>query len=154
AMKIPAQVVTLSACQTNVGPLLQGEGIASLAKGFSYAGAKSIITSMWDVDDISTKEIMTSFYQNLIDREDKAMALQQAKMDYLQNAEGIFAHPYFWSAFIAIGDTSSLSFYDSHWLIYLLLLLTLGGLIFFIYHKKNDSIRSTLPLGRGQLENR
>ncbi|MCB0687919.1 MAG: CHAT domain-containing protein, partial [Saprospiraceae bacterium] len=50
AMKIPAQVVTLSACQTNVGPLLQGEGIASLAKGFSYAGAKSIITSMWDVD--------------------------------------------------------------------------------------------------------
>ncbi|MCB0667815.1 MAG: CHAT domain-containing protein [Saprospiraceae bacterium] len=135
-IKIPANIVTLSACETNVGPLLQGEGLASLAKGFSYAGAKSIITSMWDVDDRSTRKIMTGFYGHLVQGKNKDAALQAAKSDYLKTAGGAFAHPYFWAGFIAIGDMSPLEITkSSHGLLYAGLLLSLMILSLIIYYK-------------------
>jgi CHAT domain-containing protein len=108
---LPAYLVTLSACQTNVGPLLQGEGIASLAKGFSYAGTKSIITSLWDVDDHAALDLMTMFYQGIAQEQSKNLALQQAKQSYIHGVETQRAHPVYWATFIPIGDMSPI--YDN-----------------------------------------
>ena len=107
-LELNADMVVLSACETGIGELQQGEGIISLARGFSYAGAKSIITSLWTVDDEEAPILMNSFYQYLDDGLSKDAALRQAKLDYIQNSPK--PHPYFWASFIPIGDMQPISF--------------------------------------------
>ena len=115
-LDLPVQLITLSACETSLGPLQQGEGIASVAQGFSYAGAKSIITSLWDVDDGAAERIMIAFYQNLEEGMPKDQALQFAKLDYLRTAEDHLSHPFYWASFIPIGDMRQIDVpTDSTW---------------------------------------
>jgi CHAT domain-containing protein len=103
-LSLNADLVVLSACETGIGELKRGEGIVSLARAFTYAGAKSIITTLWNVNDKSTMQIMENFYRNLKKGLTKDKALWQAKQDYLAKAKGEAAHPFFWFAFIPIGD--------------------------------------------------
>lgn len=107
-MHLTASLVVLSACETGIGELYESEGIASLARGFSYAGAKSLITSLWSVNDYATAEIMRKLYENLKMGVPKDMALRQAKYDFVQKANSRTAHPFLWSAFIQIGDEAPL----------------------------------------------
>jgi len=108
-MKLNANLVVLSACETGYGKFEQGEGIISLARSFMYAGVPSLVVSLWQVNDASTAAIMTSFYQNLADGMDKSVALQQAKFTYIKSASGIMAHPAFWSPFIQLGNSSPIN---------------------------------------------
>lgn len=104
-----ADMVVLSACETGIGKLQQGEGIVSLARAFAYAGAKSIFTTLWQVNDESTKELMIPFYGHLKKASvTKDAALRMAKLDYLNDKEkdNHFLHPFFWSGMIGIGDMS------------------------------------------------
>lgn len=101
-LQLNADMVVLSACETGIGELQRGEGIISLARGFSYAGAKSIITSLWSVNDKQTPELMKHFYTNLKAGQSKDAALRQAKLTYLESSTN--PEPYFWAAFIPIGD--------------------------------------------------
>ena len=106
-LQLNADMVVLSACETGIGELQRGEGIISLARGFTYAGAKSIFTTLWSVSDERTKDLNLLFYQHLKDGKRKDAALRQAKLDYIQQLESkeqIYAHPYFWSGMIGIGD--------------------------------------------------
>ncbi|AEE52448.1 CHAT domain-containing protein [Haliscomenobacter hydrossis] len=105
-LSLNADLVVLSACETGIGKLQAGEGIVSLARAFAYAGAKSMITTLWKVKDERSKEIMASFYQYLNEGKDKDEALRQAKLDFLQkNADDTaLLHPFFWAGFIGIGD--------------------------------------------------
>ncbi|BDS12195.1 CHAT domain-containing protein [Aureispira anguillae] len=107
-MHLTASLVVLSACETGVGELHESEGIASLARGFSYAGAKSLITSLWSVNDHATAVIMRSLYENLKMGMPKDEALRDAKLNFIQNARKQSAHPFLWSAFIQIGDEAPL----------------------------------------------
>ncbi|WMX17329.1 CHAT domain-containing protein [Aureispira sp. CCB-E] len=107
-MHLTASLVVLSACETGIGELYESEGIASLARGFSYAGAKSLITSLWSVNDHATAEIMRRLYANLKMGMPKDKALQQAKHDFIKDATNQTAHPFLWSAFIQIGDEAPL----------------------------------------------
>lgn len=109
-LQLNADMVVLSACETGIGELQKGEGIISLARGFTYAGAKSIITSLWSVEDKCTKEIMIAFYKYLDQGHTKDAALRQAKLDYLNNDQTthVDAHPFYWSPFIGIGDMNKL----------------------------------------------
>ncbi len=109
-LQLNAEMVVLSACETGIGELQKGEGIISLARGFTYAGTKSIITSLWRVNDASTKELMVGFYKHLKAGETKDKALQLAKLDYLKTATHGKAHPYYWSGFIGIGDMRGIVF--------------------------------------------
>lgn len=123
-LELQADMVVLSACETGIGELQEGEGIISLARGFSYAGAKSIITSLWSVNDQSTYDLMESFYEYIKAGESKDAAIRQAKLDYLSSSDNYNAHPFNWGAFICIGDTSPIHFgqpLNYFWLI-------LGGL--------------------------
>ncbi len=109
-LQLNADMVVLSACETGIGELQKGEGIISLARGFTYAGAKSIITSLWSVEDKCTKDIMISFYKYLDQGLTKDAALRQAKLDYINDEQTthVDAHPFYWSPFIGIGDMSKL----------------------------------------------
>ena len=120
-------LVVLSACETGIGELRRGEGVISLSRGFSYAGAKSIVTSLWQVKELPTKELLTSFYNKLIAQElSKGEALRQAKLEMI-NSEG--PEPYYWAGFIPIGDMSPIASPKkdrSIWLWLILGLLTIG----------------------------
>jgi len=104
-MKLNAEMAVLSACNTGFGKHVKGEGLMTLARGFMYSGVPSLVISLWKVEDRSTASIMESFYQYLKEGMPKDEALRQAKLDYITSAGNLAASPYFWSSFIAIGDT-------------------------------------------------
>ncbi|WP_299258384.1 CHAT domain-containing protein [uncultured Aquimarina sp.] len=121
---INADLVTLSACQTGLGKLQKGEGMLSLARGFSYAGAKSLVTTLWKINDQTTSELMQEFYKNLDASFSKDKALREAKLTYLKTAEDeLLTHPYYWSGFMISGDTTALQTSASYfwWLLLLII---------------------------------
>lgn len=105
--ELNADLVVLSACETGTGELQRGEGIISLARAFAYAGAKSILTTLWVVDDTSTKELTKVFYIQLRKGDPKDLALQKAKLQILKGKDNRRKHPFFWAAMIGVGDMSA-----------------------------------------------
>lgn len=104
-LDLNADMVVLSACNTGSGKYEAGEGIFSLARGFKFAGAKSIIMSLWAVDDHAVSRLMPKFYENLyIKKNNKADALRNAKLSYLSESDIAGSHPFFWAAFVSIGN--------------------------------------------------
>lgn len=103
-----AELVTLSACNTGYGQIQQGEGIASLARAFAFAGCPNLVMTLWQIKDRATPQIMERFYQNLTDEIGKDEALHLAKKDYLQTANPLFLHPYYWAGIIYVGDQAAL----------------------------------------------
>ncbi len=131
-LKISAQMVTLSACETSLGKNLSGEGILSFARGFAYAGAQSVVSTLWSVDDGTTSHIMASFYSYLSEGYEKDAALRQAKLDYIAEARGPGDNePYYWAGVIVTGDTRALvtPSYKKYYY-----LLGVGALIFFGFY--------------------
>jgi len=114
--KLSAELVTLSACRTALGRNIYGEGVVGLVYPFMEAGARSLLVSLWKVDDRATALLMGRFYERWLAvpqgeagrRSTKAEALREAKgwlRDYRdERGEQPYRHPYFWSAFIIIGD--------------------------------------------------
>jgi len=143
-MNINADLVVLSACETGYGKFERGNGIASLARAFMYAGAPAMIVSLWQVNDYTTSQIMKNLYSNLSNRLKKDVALQNAKLAYIKTAKDISAHPAFWSPFILMGDSKAidLKIKGSPYFTYAAigLLLALGGL--FLLKKKKLNIHS------------
>lgn len=127
-LKSPTQLVALPACHSGSGKLIAGEGISNLSRGFFYAGAASVISSLWEANDKSNSIIMNSFYEYLIKGEAKSTALRLAKLDYLSNSPEYLRHPSLWGGLILTGDSQAMLFKQRHsYLIYgfigLLLLL-------------------------------
>ena len=108
-LQLNSEMVVLSACETGIGELQRGEGIISLARGFSYAGAKSIVTSMWGINDKKTKELMESFYVYIKAGLTKDAALRLAKLDFIDKYSHD-AHPFYWAGFVPIGDMGAIDF--------------------------------------------
>lgn len=134
-----AKMVVLSACNTGYGQLNRGEGIRNLSRAFTYAGSPSLITSLWNAPDKSTKEILVSFYQNLQKELPKDQALQAAKLEYLNRVNPEFSQPQFWAHLIAIGDPQNIKFESSRptWQYVLLVLLALLLLLSFATRLKS-----------------
>ena len=102
-LDLDSDLVVLSACQTGRGQLLSGEGILGLSRAFLYAGARSVVVSLWNVSDISTAQLMKNFYQHLVDNAGNAAALRQAKLKMARGTAET-RHPYYWAPFIVIGE--------------------------------------------------
>lgn len=128
--QIQAEMVVLSACETALGEFQKGEGIISLARGFSYAGARSVITTLWSIDDKTTAELMQLFYQNLKSGMEKDAALQKAKLDLIAVGTHELAHPYYWAAFIPLGEMSALESDGMNWWLFMIPLLLITFLLF------------------------
>jgi CHAT domain-containing protein len=116
-----ADLVTLSACNTSLGEMAKGEGVLSLARGFFHSGSKSVVSSLWKVNDKATSEIMTSFYDYLKEGQTKSEAINNAKRAYLNNHSLSEQSPYYWSSFILIGDAGTVELASSNLYVYLLI---------------------------------
>jgi CHAT domain-containing protein/tetratricopeptide (TPR) repeat protein len=102
-LELNADVVVLSACETALGREIRGEGLLGLTQGFMYAGAKSLVVSLWKVSDRATAELMTRFYAHMFrDGQSPAEALRNAQVSIA--SERRWSHPYYWGAFVLIGD--------------------------------------------------
>ena len=109
-MSLHTEMVTLSACQTGIGKLRKGQGMLSLSKGFYYAGAKSLVNTLWKINDKSTVQLMHYFYDNLSKGDSKSAALRKAKLKYLATTDDeLLKHPYYWAAFVVSGDVRPVS---------------------------------------------
>src|SRR5260370_16313338 len=84
-LKLNAELVTVSACSTAVGKLVDGEGMIGLTRAFIYAGADSVVVSLWNVNDAATADLMRGFYENLKRGLPKDEALRQAKLKLLSS---------------------------------------------------------------------
>jgi len=100
------KLVVLSACETGLGDVKNGEGVFGLRRAFVVAGAESLLMSLWQVSDDATKDLMTSYYTLLSRGETRAEALRQTQIAMLRNPDT--AHPFFWAAFISSGETGNL----------------------------------------------
>ncbi|MEM7381758.1 MAG: CHAT domain-containing protein, partial [Bacteroidota bacterium] len=108
-LKLNADLVILSACETGTGELKHGEGVISLARAFASAGAKSMVTSLWIADDAATKNIMIDFHSNLKKGDSIDQALTKAKLNYMKSSRSTASsHPFFWAGFIPVGDMKAL----------------------------------------------
>jgi CHAT domain-containing protein len=102
-LRAPVDLVVLSACRTGLGKDVRGEGLIGLTRGFMYAGASSVVASLWKVDDEATAELMKRFYSNMLQREmTPAAALRAAQNSIRQEPQ--WSAPYYWAAFTLQGD--------------------------------------------------
>jgi len=128
-LNLNAAMVVLSACNSGTGDFKKGEGIMSLARGFVYAGVPSIVMTLWEVQDASGSLIMNNYYEQLSQGTTKDVALQQAKLSALKNANMAKSHPFFWSTYIISGDTSTMVMVNNkdndyyYWVIAIFILL-------------------------------
>ena len=101
-LRLSADLVVLSACETGLGKQVKGEGLIGLTHAFLYAGTPSVLVSLWSVQDRSTADLMVNLYQQMDRAQDKTEALRQAKLKLIKNSR--YAHPYYWAPFILIGE--------------------------------------------------
>ena len=133
-----ARLVILSACETGSGMLVNGEGIVSLSRAFSYAGCKSVITSLWKADDAATAFIIKQLHVYLQKGYAKDEALQKAKLDYLSSSEteNRFKAPSFWAHLVLIGDHAPVVKAGFSWSFYGSLAAFLLLVAAFVYYKR------------------
>ena len=99
-MRLPVDLLTLSGCATGLSVVAAGDEILGLSRGLLYAGAKTLLLTLWDVHDRSTAEVMRSFYDHFRDApENRALALQTAMLD----ARRSYPHPFHWAPFVLMG---------------------------------------------------
>jgi CHAT domain-containing protein/tetratricopeptide (TPR) repeat protein len=107
-LRMNADLVTLSACQTGLGQFIRGEGIEGLSRAFFYAGASSVLMSLWAVNDEATYQLMERFYGYLRESETPMNALRRAKLEMI--GSGVLSHPYYWAGFIVNGKSDTVIF--------------------------------------------
>jgi CHAT domain-containing protein len=102
-LKLPAELIVLSACQTALGKAIKGEGLVGLTRGFMYAGAARVVASLWNVNDAATAELMSHFYKYMLkEKQRPAEALRNAQLKMLQHRN--WKSPYYWAAFTIQGE--------------------------------------------------
>jgi CHAT domain-containing protein/predicted negative regulator of RcsB-dependent stress response len=102
-LRLNADLVVLSACQTGLGKEVRGEGLIGLVRGFMYAGAPRVMASMWEVDDAATAQLMKRFYRGVLQEKlTPAAALRAAQIEMLRKSH--WQSPYYWGAFVLQGE--------------------------------------------------
>jgi CHAT domain-containing protein/tetratricopeptide (TPR) repeat protein len=103
---IGTELVVLSACETGVGDVKNGEGVFGLRRAFQHAGAQAVVMSMWKVPDNETRELMDHFYGAWLSGQSKKAALREATLKTINSVRAKYgvAHPYFWGGFVLVGD--------------------------------------------------
>jgi CHAT domain-containing protein len=98
------QLVVLSACETGVGKVTNGEGVYGLRRALVIAGAESLLMSLWQVDDAATRDLMAGYYARLTSGKPRSSALRDIQLEIQRTPK--YAHPYYWASFLAAGDNT------------------------------------------------
>ena len=101
-LKLPVDLVVLSACNTGLGKEVKGEGLIGLTRGFMYAGARGVVASLWKVDDDATSELMKHFYVGMFQKGLAPAALRDAQLAL--RSQKRWQSPYYWAAFVIQGE--------------------------------------------------
>jgi CHAT domain-containing protein/tetratricopeptide (TPR) repeat protein len=101
------QLVVLSACETGVGKVTEGDGVHGLRRALVIAGAETLVMSLWQVDDKATRELMTGYYERLRQGEGRSEALRQVQLKMLRSEQ--HSHPYYWASFVPTGNWAPLA---------------------------------------------
>lgn len=138
---LSANLAILTACETGKPTFQAGEGAISLAHAFNYAGSESILTSLWNIDEVSSTQIVGYFYDYLAQGLPKDEALKKAKLEYLSTVEGRGAAPQYWAGLVLVGDTTPIHLQTSShslwwWIAGLLLVITIT--LYFTRKKKTS----------------
>jgi CHAT domain-containing protein/predicted negative regulator of RcsB-dependent stress response len=142
-LNLNADLAVLSACKTGLGKYNRGEGVMSLARGFMYAGVPTIIMTLWEIEDVSSAIIMNYFYKRLKEKVKVSDALRDAKITYLNNSDVVRSHPYFWAAYVQIGDNSPIiTRSTNNYIVYpiVLLFLIIAIIVGRVRYKQRKSI--------------
>jgi len=99
-LRLPGSLVTLSACETGYNAVEVGDELIGLMRAFFYAGASSLILSMWSVDAPTTMDLMAAFYKSVRRGESRADALRTAALTIRESR----SHPFYWAPFVLLGD--------------------------------------------------
>ena len=134
AMRNHLDLVVLSACETGLGEFMEGEGIQSLGRSFQESGTASCLLSLWNVNDRSTADLMTSFYKYLKKGKNKTEALRLSKLDFIKRASPGVSAPYYWSGFVVVGDTGALFEKSGLTWLHFLLIVTSMGIAYILFH--------------------
>ncbi|MEB3278291.1 MAG: CHAT domain-containing tetratricopeptide repeat protein [Lyngbya sp.] len=102
------KLVVLSACETGLGEVENGEGVYGLRRAFTLAGAESQLMSLWKVNDEGTKDLMIKYYQRILQNQGRSDAWRQTQLEMLNSQQ--YQHPYFWAAFVPVGDWTPMEF--------------------------------------------
>ena len=138
------QLIVLSACETGKGINYQGEGVFSFNRGFAAMGIPSAISNLWSVDNTSTYKLMELFYKYLTDGEPTDIALQKAKLEFLQTASREKSLPFYWAAPVLVGKTEIIELdkqYPWKWIAGSVLFLLA---VFWMIRKKTSSKKKSL----------
>ena len=100
-LNMNADIVALTACQTGLGKQISGEGTMGMGRAFQYAGARSVLMSLWSVHEVASMNLIKSFFRNMKEGKNKSDALASARSEIRQNG---FDHPFFWAGFILVGE--------------------------------------------------
>jgi CHAT domain-containing protein len=138
------RLVIISACETGEGEVVAQEGVMSLARAFAYAGCASTINSLWKADDQATSFILRRFYVYLRAGENKARALQLAKLDYLKS-DALDKSPAYWAHLVLTGDSGALyprGFWTKWW--WLVVVFGAGAAILLVWGRIRKKKKSTI----------
>ena len=133
-LRLNADLVVLSACETGYGRFVHGEGVMSLAQSFLQAGCHSLTMSLWEAQDEATAGIMSNFYKGLKDGLHKGEALRQAKLIYIEQTTAL-KHPFFWAGFVMIGENDPLMAGSMPWWAWLIGFSLLGLVGWVVYSR-------------------
>jgi CHAT domain-containing protein len=142
--RIKSPMVVLSACNSGTGTLYYGEGLMSLARSFTLAGASSVIKTAWEINDEASAAIITRFYWHLSKGKEKNEAMRLAKLEYLKSSSPAFTNPYYWAAYEVLGDNAPVACntVGSVIIVSLVVVLSAGMLLFYFKRRRIFSDRS------------
>ena len=139
-LKLNAALVTLSACQTGLGQFIKGEGIEGLSRAFFYAGASSVLISLWPVHDQASSQFMERFYSHLRSSNSIINSLRKTKLEMI--GSDVLSHPYYWAGFVVTGHSDKIIYPSTRetffFLIFILLLIGGIGLILKMRSKSSS----------------
>jgi CHAT domain-containing protein len=134
--RISSPMIVLSACNSGSGTLYQGEGLMSIARGFLLAGASSVIKTLWDVNDETSALIISRFYYHLSRGKNKDEALRYAKLEYINSHPPVYTNPYYWAAYVVLGDNSPAARNNNTVLIIGVLLIIIAGAVIIYFRRR------------------
>lgn len=140
-LNLNSPLTVLSACQTGKGPILQGEGVMSLARAFQYSGSQRVLTTLWKTDDRAGANLTTSFFESIAAQISPQQALKSARLAWLDQSDTYHCHPYYWSGYVLIGEGEAIHLAQPRWYTqYWIWIVGIGFLlpgILWIFRKKN-----------------